>query len=329
MSVIQEALRKAQREMETKPALPPVQQQGSTQRSRIGGLVQKRLRGVVFAAAIACAGIGAAVLLHDRLISAESPTKTGRLIRALPAAPEQETARVRRKDSRSITGVSAPTPQPPLRLQPHPQQQATRELPKSVPQAVAVAKPAERVGPSLPESKPHEPETEPSPGATAGPPTLEMAERLQNAGDLHGAEATLKALLKKDPERIEAIVALANLYFSAMKAPERAYPLYRRVLSLDPNRSAAHVNLGVYYLRKGDLARAKEYTERALELVPDLAEAHYNLACIEALTGNRAAAERSLKRATVIEPRCAEWAKDDPDLALLRNQGAFKRGGVP
>jgi Tfp pilus assembly protein PilF len=152
------------------------------------------------------------------------------------------------------------------------------------------------------------------------PPTLKEARRLRDGGDLAGAEAALKSLIRETPENVEAIVALANLYLRDLEQPQRAYPLYRRALAMDPSRASLHVNLGVYFLRTGDLPKAKEQMKRALELAPEMAEAHYNMACIQALSGNLEEARECLDRAAAIDPRCAQWAREDADLRSLHRE---------
>lgn len=52
---------------------------------------------------------------------------------------------------------------------------------------------------------------------------------------------------------------------------------------------------------------------------PDDAAMHYDYACVLALTGSPRAAMRHLKRALELDKTLASFAKNDPDLASLRN----------
>jgi tetratricopeptide (TPR) repeat protein len=122
----------------------------------------------------------------------------------------------------------------------------------------------------------------------------------------------------REPQRVEVITALAGLYLQDRRDPARALPLYERAAGLDPQRPAILVNLGVALLRAGLGTRAAEQFQKALSMDPGLAEAHYNLACARALLGDREGAEQALARAAALDPRSSQWAKDDPDLALLR-----------
>ncbi|MGQ9653502.1 MAG: TPR end-of-group domain-containing protein [Thermodesulfobacteriota bacterium] len=150
-------------------------------------------------------------------------------------------------------------------------------------------------------------------------PTVREAKRMRREGDVQGAEAMLKALLERNPTDVEAKVALANLYLQDLQDPQMAFPLYQHALSLAPERVPVQVNIGVYYIKVGNLNKAEEHLRRALALSPSSAEAHYNLACVYALRGDVEAAQQSLRRASEIDPRCSQWAQEDPDLASLRS----------
>lgn len=150
------------------------------------------------------------------------------------------------------------------------------------------------------------------------PAMLEEAKRLREAGDTRGAAAVLEEFIEREPRRVDAIVALANLYLGDLEEPAKALSLYLRALALDRERASSHVNLGVYYLRMGEPAKAREHIERALNLDPNLPEAHYNMACLYATEGDPLGAQRSLDRAVELDSRCAQWAQEDPDLLPLR-----------
>ncbi|BCW96564.1 MAG: DUF1028 domain-containing protein [Fimbriimonadales bacterium] len=79
------------------------------------------------------------------------------------------------------------------------------------------------------------------------------------------------------------------------------------------------------------LYEQKRYTQ-ALRLLqqmvaetPDDAAMHYDYACVLALTGSPRAAMRHLKRALELDKTLASFAKNDPDLASLRNDPEFQR----
>lgn len=150
---------------------------------------------------------------------------------------------------------------------------------------------------------------------------LQEAKAMRLRGDLRGAERILRAWIERDPLGVEPMVALADLYAGELRRPDLAIPLYQRALLQGSPRASLLVNLGVAYLRAGELAKATEQLLRAVELQPGMSEAHYNLACALALQGKGAEAERVLERAASLDPRVRQWAAQDPDLASLRKSG--------
>jgi type IV pilus assembly protein PilF len=105
--------------------------------------------------------------------------------------------------------------------------------------------------------------------------------------------------------------------------------------SSDKDAASYNLQLGVGYLRRGDLQLAKDKLEKAVEQDPDLADAHMALAFLYEQIQQEADAERHFKRATRLEP-------NNPDVqntygAFLCKQGktreavaAFeKAAGIP
>lgn len=76
-------------------------------------------------------------------------------------------------------------------------------------------------------------------------------------------------------------------------------------------------------LLRGDPARAREILAEGLGAHPEAATLHYNLACLDALEGQREAALAGLRRAVEHDARVREWARDDEDLASLRDDPGF------
>jgi Flp pilus assembly protein TadD len=58
---------------------------------------------------------------------------------------------------------------------------------------------------------------------------------------------------------------------------DKAMDELRQIVSLAPNLSAPHNNLGILYKRKGLLDKAIEEYKQAIRIKPDYAEAHNNL----------------------------------------------------
>jgi tetratricopeptide (TPR) repeat protein len=73
-----------------------------------------------------------------------------------------------------------------------------------------------------------------------------------------------------------------------------------------------------------DPERARRILSEGLETYPESASPHYNLACLEAIQGHSDAALASLRRAVELAPDAARWARDDEDLASLRDDPEFR-----
>lgn len=78
-------------------------------------------------------------------------------------------------------------------------------------------------------------------------------------------------------------------------------------------------------LIRSDPERAREILAEGLSMHPKAGSLHYNLACLEAVQGNAQAALTSLRRAIELRPEAAEWAREDEDLAAIRDAPEFAR----
>ena len=72
--------------------------------------------------------------------------------------------------------------------------------------------------------------------------------------------------------------------------------------------------------RAGDYARAYEIASEGLADHPENGTLHYNLACYAALAGDREKALDHLRIAFERDPRTREWAREDDDLASVREE---------
>lgn len=153
---------------------------------------------------------------------------------------------------------------------------------------------------------------------------MAAARRMQQEGDLRGAEKRLSGFLEKEPNSVEALVALADLYVQHLSDADRAIALYQRAIQENPKHASFWVNLGVAYMKNGNLAKAVETILWALELDPSMVEAHYNMACVLALQGKSQEAAGFLEKAASMDSRVFEWAMRDPDLISVRDFFAGK-----
>jgi tetratricopeptide (TPR) repeat protein len=77
-------------------------------------------------------------------------------------------------------------------------------------------------------------------------------------------------------------------------------------------------------LIRSDPSEARRILTEGLEVHPESGSLYYNLACLEALGGSREAALAALRRAVELRPDAAGWARDDEDLANLRDDPEFR-----
>ena len=77
-------------------------------------------------------------------------------------------------------------------------------------------------------------------------------------------------------------------------------------------------------LEAGRPEEAKRLVTQALDRYEDRSVLLYNLACAEALLGETDEALEHLREAIAGEPKVAEWAREDADLASLRDDPRFE-----
>lgn len=77
-------------------------------------------------------------------------------------------------------------------------------------------------------------------------------------------------------------------------------------------------------LLRSDPDRARELLTEGLSVHPESASVHYNFACLESIAGHRTEAIAALERAVEIRPEVAAWAREDEDLAGLRDDPRFR-----
>lgn len=93
----------------------------------------------------------------------------------------------------------------------------------------------------------------------------------------------------------------AQIYEMVKDFP-RAYEVYQRTISLDPNYGEYANDLANMLQRTGQFDEALEYYERAIKLCPPYYEAHLNRARLHVQRGDSAAAELDFRRVLELKP---------------------------
>jgi tetratricopeptide (TPR) repeat protein len=127
--------------------------------------------------------------------------------------------------------------------------------------------------------------------------------RLETAENVHSGclVEKLQRFAKLQPNN-----ALANYYYALTMdkfgdGPEgdkkltQIRALLEKAVALDPNLSAAHLQLGVLYSDQNNFSLAIPAYQKAIEGRPDLAEAHFRLAHAYSVTGEKARAQDELE----------------------------------
>src|SRR5713226_283432 len=86
----------------------------------------------------------------------------------------------------------------------------------------------------------------------------------------------------------------------------QAIAAYERVLELDPEHAAAHINLGTLYYNRQDYKAAEEHYRRAVQIDPRYALAHFDLGNVLDETGRVAEAIQTYIAALQLAPTYAD-----------------------
>lgn len=152
-------------------------------------------------------------------------------------------------------------------------------------------------------------------GLKYAPDDVEMRSELSSAlmanEQIEAAENELGRILERDPDNVEALVRLGQLYKADRwwGGSYKAIEVLKRALELDPNHEEARDALGGYYIEQGrrygqwgmyDLA--VEQYRAGLEYLPDYPPLHIDLGEAERCRGDDAAAREHLLQAYELEP---------------------------
>jgi len=100
---------------------------------------------------------------------------------------------------------------------------------------------------------------------------------------------------------------------------EQAIASFKQVIAAKPKEPEAYYNLGTLYLRKNDLAEARQYLEQSVKLRPNYPEAWNNLGMIAAQENQADEAIRNFQQSLLLRP--------DYAIALLNLGNVYRRQG--
>jgi predicted CXXCH cytochrome family protein len=134
---------------------------------------------------------------------------------------------------------------------------------------------------------------------------LELADALQNSGQLEKALAEYREAVRRNPKFAFGLLKLGTALRRSGQYPEAAEVL-RRAASMEPERAVTWHELGMTYQTLGKSTDAVTAISRAVALDPDLPEAHNNLGIIWFAEGQQARAETAFREAIGIRPAYAD-----------------------
>jgi tetratricopeptide (TPR) repeat protein len=128
-----------------------------------------------------------------------------------------------------------------------------------------------------------------------------------------------REILKKDPNNLQALVGLGNLYFD-MGQDLLAIEHYNKALAIDPRNVNVRTDMAVCYRRSGNPDRAIEELKKAISMDPRHAQSRYNLGVI--LIHDKKDVEGGIRAWEAL----LENVPDYPYRDSLRNEIAKMRG---
>jgi tetratricopeptide (TPR) repeat protein len=117
---------------------------------------------------------------------------------------------------------------------------------------------------------------------------------------------------KPSPAQEPASADVAELFARGVALEEdprnqlQAIAAYERVIELDPDHAAAHINLGTLYYNRQDYRAAEEHYREALRIDPRYALAHFDLGNVLDETGRVSEAVQSYLTALQLAPTYAD-----------------------
>ncbi len=104
------------------------------------------------------------------------------------------------------------------------------------------------------------------------------------------------------PSHLNVYFNLANLVKKDINRLEEAQQLYKRVLSMKPDFTEAHMNLGDLYLKMDRMEDAKTSFKNAIKYKPDYSDGYFNLATTSLQLNEENEAETNYRKALQFDP---------------------------
>lgn len=131
---------------------------------------------------------------------------------------------------------------------------------------------------------------------------LKAGSLLVNGGFFRDAKERARAVLRRDPDNLAALVLLGNS-LAGLKDLNEGIGVLGRAVQLEPEGPSVYANLGVFQLAQGDPELAELAFTKAVTVAPKSVDAYLNLANFYRAVHKPKEAEATFKRALEVEPR--------------------------
>jgi tetratricopeptide (TPR) repeat protein len=192
--------------------------------------------------------------------------------------------------------------------------------PLSIQDPLAAARPARPADtPLLPAALPLTSEAQ-----VAAQATFERAQAAELRGQWEEAEGYYRQALRFNPTLVEARNNLGTLYVRQHQLTA-AIDEFLAAVRLDPRYAKVRNNLGSAYFLSGQEALAIQEFLAALHIDGAYVSPLYNLASLYARRGDVGQAVAFLTRALAIEPAVLSWLQEDPDFDNIKSAPDVQR----
>jgi tetratricopeptide (TPR) repeat protein len=131
---------------------------------------------------------------------------------------------------------------------------------------------------------------------------LKAGNLLVNGGFFQEAKERARAVLRRDPDNLAALVLLGNS-LAGLKDLNEGIGVLGRAVQLEPEGPSVYANLGVFQLAQGDPELAELAFNKAVTVAPKSVDAYLNLANFYRAVHKPKEAEATFQRALEVEPR--------------------------
>ena len=135
---------------------------------------------------------------------------------------------------------------------------------------------------------------------------LSIASALQMSGDMAGAEATLRDILKESPGNPIALNNLGYFLLERNEKLEEALKLIEQAVAVDPTNPSYLDSLGWAYFKSGKMDEAEKHIKNALRYDPSSATINEHLGDVYSAQGKIDQAKASWQKAVTIASDTAD-----------------------